>query len=138
MVRAQLLTASFMGWTSTISSPTALETCLNVCRMDTRGVPFKLTSKLPITHHPIMHSILCRVLFWGCTLLRKERPLGYSTLQNTIKLFMWKCKMHLYSIKAFGLINCRVLHNKVISNQPYTMGNRHQLHKNKQGPQTPQ
>ena len=46
--------------------------------------------------------------------------------------------MHLYSVKVFSLINWRVLHIKVISNQPYTMGNRHQLHKIKQGPQTPQ
>lgn len=50
---------------------------------------------------------------------------------------MWKCEMHLYALKALGLINCRVLHNKVVSNLPYTMGNRHQLRKNKQGPQTP-
>lgn len=50
------------------------------------GVLFKLNSKLPMTRHPIMHSILCRVLFWACTLLRKERPLGYSIFQNTIKI----------------------------------------------------
>ena len=50
------------------------------------AAPFKLNSKLPITCHPIMHSILCKVLFWGCTLQRKERPLGYSIFQNTIKI----------------------------------------------------
>lgn len=98
--------------------------------------PFQPSSRSPITCHPIMHSILCRVWFWGCTLLKKKRPLGYSIFQNTIKPFKWKCKRRLYSVKAFGLINCRVLHNKAISNHPHTMGNRHQLHKTNRGPDT--
>lgn len=101
--------------------------------------PFKPNSKLPITLHPIMHSILCRILFGGCTLLRKERPLGYSIFQNTIKINSSsgnvKCICILLKPLALSTAECSITRSLVTS---LTMGNRHRLHQNKQEPQTPQ